>query len=668
MQKIIIISFITLMLSLSLIAQETVVKIDGSKLGKTFEGIGAISGGGATSRLLADYTEESRSQIFDILFKPKFGASIQYLKVEIGGDVNSTDGIEPSVAHTREEFLNPQRAFFERGYQWMILKEAKKRNPGIITDCLAWGVPGWIGDGIFYSQDNADYMVAYLKGFKKYHGIDFDYIGVWNEHEYDTEWIKLFRQTLNRQGLEKVRIVAADGFGWKIAEDASKDKELFDAIFAFGSHYIEKFKINVNPDPALNQEILQYRNYCYDVKNQKTTHSTTPFLLSLNKPLRATEAGPWMGNWSGFNYLAKLFNRSYIEDKITNVQIWNMITAYYDKLPIYNGGLMQAKTPWCGYYEVQPAIWALAHTTQFIEPGWQYVDGGCGYINTGSYVTLFSPDKKDYSIIIETMDTTANDKITFQLSKDFVNKPLCVWKSTVEKEEFVRLPDIKVKNGKISLNLDGKSLYSISTTTGQQKGSFSDIPAQKPFPFPYKTDFENDIIGQAGKYFMDQAGVFEIHNRLDGKGKCLKQVMKQKGIEWQEGIQTTLLTVMGDLEWKDYEVSTDVCLQQNTGSAIIIGRETDPQMGKNPPDAYWFKICPTAWLLYAGNEVLKSGGTKDFEAFKWHNLRMKFVGDEISVILNDKEIVKVNNSKFKQGRAGLGSDFNYVEFDNFEVK
>ena len=34
----------------------------------------------------------------------------------------------------------------QRGYEWFILQEALKRNPGIITYGLSWGVPGWIGE------------------------------------------------------------------------------------------------------------------------------------------------------------------------------------------------------------------------------------------------------------------------------------------------------------------------------------------------------------------------------------------------------------------------------------------------------------------------------------------------------------------------------------------
>ena len=54
-----------------------------------YAGHGALSAG-ASSRLLWDYPEPQRSQILDYLFLPQFGASMAHLKVEIGGDVQST--------------------------------------------------------------------------------------------------------------------------------------------------------------------------------------------------------------------------------------------------------------------------------------------------------------------------------------------------------------------------------------------------------------------------------------------------------------------------------------------------------------------------------------------------------------------------------------------------
>jgi hypothetical protein len=56
------------------------VTIDGAGTGRAFEGIGAVSGGGATSPLLKDYPEPYRSQILDYLFKRFF---LKFLEMPI---------------------------------------------------------------------------------------------------------------------------------------------------------------------------------------------------------------------------------------------------------------------------------------------------------------------------------------------------------------------------------------------------------------------------------------------------------------------------------------------------------------------------------------------------------------------------------------------------------
>jgi galactosylceramidase len=141
---------LTGLLGLTLQAQQ-VVEVDLGSQGPAFDGIGAVSTG-ASSKLLFDYPEPERSAILDWLFLPGYGASLHHLKVEIGGDVNTLTGTEPSIAHTREEFLNPQPEFFQRGSQLWLMKEAKKRI--LISSCGdSMGRPGWIGNGEFFSQE-----------------------------------------------------------------------------------------------------------------------------------------------------------------------------------------------------------------------------------------------------------------------------------------------------------------------------------------------------------------------------------------------------------------------------------------------------------------------------------------------------------------------------------
>ena len=118
-----------------------VIRLHAASPGRVFEGVGAVSAG-ASTRLLPDYPEPLRSQVLDFLFKPKFGAGFQHLKVEIGGGENSTCGSEPSHAVTRAELSDPKA----RGYEFWLMAEARKRNPKIMLEGLPWAFPGWLED------------------------------------------------------------------------------------------------------------------------------------------------------------------------------------------------------------------------------------------------------------------------------------------------------------------------------------------------------------------------------------------------------------------------------------------------------------------------------------------------------------------------------------------
>jgi hypothetical protein len=186
------------------ITAATTVVVDGNAGGRVFDGVGAISGGGGNSRLLFDYPEPQRSQILDYLFKPGVGAAMQILKVEVGGDTNSTSGAEPSHKHTASD-LN-----CNRGYEWWLMEQAKARNPAIKLYALAWGAPGWIGNGTFFSTDMINYYVSFLDCAKASHGLTIDYLGGWNERGFDKTWYENLRSTLNSHGYSNVLVVADD--------------------------------------------------------------------------------------------------------------------------------------------------------------------------------------------------------------------------------------------------------------------------------------------------------------------------------------------------------------------------------------------------------------------------------------------------------------------------
>ena len=101
--------------------------VDGSALSFPLHSIGAQSTAG-TARLLQDYPADQRSDVLDLLFLPNFGASLQHLKVELGGDSQISCGAEASPMRSED----PADDDFNRGYDWWLMKDAKRRNPDIV--------------------------------------------------------------------------------------------------------------------------------------------------------------------------------------------------------------------------------------------------------------------------------------------------------------------------------------------------------------------------------------------------------------------------------------------------------------------------------------------------------------------------------------------------------
>ena len=624
------------------------IPISGADSGRTFDGIGAVSGGGATSVLLKDYVEPQRSQILDYLFKPNFGASLSALYVEIGGDGNSTQGSEPSHMHAKAD------TNFQRGYEWWLLSEAKKRNPNITLDGCAWGCPGWIGNGNFWSQDMCDYYALWLKGLKTTYGLDMDAIGCKNESGVNISWVKMYRTTLNTNGFSKVKIHAFDNW--------PADK------YACSSQFATAAALNSAGDVI----------GCHTTwKVQSTGGVLAPASAKgSGKPIWDTEEHAQIDGIDGATNVVNACNENYIDNRVTKILFWFLVGALYQ----YEGGLgmdmLAATQPWSGNYSLRTGLWGYAHYGQFTKVGWQYLNNACGnFPGGGTHVALKSPNDSDFSIIIETKNVTASQTATFSISGGLpTNKTLCVWRTNAT-AQFVKQSDITPTNGTFSLTIDGNSIYSISTTTGQQKGTVTPaIPASKPFPFPYYENYDHygdpKTWGYLPHYQADIAGVFEIADRPYKTGKCLRQVVAAKPVNW--GGEWIPYSVIGDAGWTDYDVSVDVYFD-NGGWAAVMGRIPGIQ-GKG----YYLKLASTgAWACYAANGTTTAGtslaaGTATIAANQWTNLKLRFSGSTITGFINATQVCSVTNSTYSAGAVGLatgdiGKTRNTALFDNLII-
>jgi len=628
------------------------VELKGDASGRRFDGIGAVSGGGATSVLLKDYPEPQRSQVLDLLFKPKFGASMSAFFVEVPGDGNSTQGSEPSHMHTRDD-VN-----FYRGYEWWLMAEAKKRNPDLSLDGCAWSCPAWVGNGNFWSQDMADYYAAWIKGLKSAHGLDLDAIGCRNEKGVSEDFIKMLHTTLAANGFSKVRVHGFDN--WQ------KDK--FDWV------------AHLATDPQLRAAVGAVGNHT--MANTPTPPAARQLLEQLNIPIWNTEEHVYKQGFDCEISLVQAFNENFLRSGVTKIVNWYLVASVYPIEPYpETPALLIARSPWSGNFSVREVLWGYAHYGQFSQIGWQYLNDACGQLGGGgTFVTLKSPGS-DYSVIVETKAATAVQNVTFKLSGGLSPGKLCVWRSNAT-AQFVRQADITPVDGTFTVALAPSSIYSISTTTGQQKGTFADIPAAKDFPFPYYENFESYAQpaqwGWLPHYTADIDGVFEIADRPDQTGKCLRQVIGQHAQSWAP--EWMPYTILGDEKWKDYEVSADVYLD-NGGWAGVMGRVNHTGTGYGcVPKGYYLRLAVDgSCALFAATQErnadagkqLATGQAANVAGRQWHNVKLQFSGTTITGFVDGVQVLTATDSLYSSGMAGLITgevrERNTALFDNLLI-
>ena len=629
------------------------IVIDGTGGGRVLDGIGAISGGGGNTRLLIDYPEPYRSQVLDYLFKPGYGAALQILKVEIGGDMNSTDGAEASASHTAGD------ENYQRGYEWWLMKQAKARNPAIHLAALCWGAPGWLGGGNFWSQDTIDYIIRWLKHARSDHGLDIEYLGGWNENGYDKAWFKLLKAALVANGLP-TKVVGGDS-EWSVADDMVADSAFNAAVDVVGVHY------NCGGDGA-----------------PADTCDSTATARALGKPLWSSENGSQDLD-SGAPAMVRAMNRGYIDAQTTAYINWPLVAALPPNLPFTTTGLLVADQPWSGHYRIGKSVWVAAHTTQFAQPGWRYIDSASGYLGgarqNGSYVSLRAPGGNDWSMIIETTRATAARPVVIEVKGGLSTAVVHVWHTNLTAsdpaQDFVAGADLTPVGGKITLTLERDHIYSLTTTVGQAKGTTT-IPPPAAFALPYSDDFDAHELGRQASYLADEDGSFEITACGGGRaGHCVRQMAPIPPIYWH-GHAGHPYTLIGDGGWSNYVIESDVLFEQDA-SAELIGRFGSRDYWEiGHIDAYYFKVTSAgAWSILKNSTsgtltTLASGDVAALGTGQWHRLRFVLQDSHLSAAIDGTLVGSASDTSYAFGPAGLAvgagdGGWRNVQFDNLSI-
>ncbi len=643
----------------------TAITVNGDGGGRTFDGVGAVLGGGGTARYLEDYPRAQRRQILDYLFKPHYGAYLQLLKLEIGGDGNSSDGAEPSVQQAK------RKTNCDAGYEFAIASKAAALNPRLKLYGLQWGAPGWVGrHGSLFTRADIRYLLDWL-GCARQHGLTISYLGGWDEQDHGSHggWFRRLRKALDAHGHRHVQIVAGDGIGRDDWEYISSR-----AVSILGAH--------------------NNCGYPTAVKGAQTRCWSAAAARKSGKPLWGSELGGIdSGAQAGCSPCAtaidRAFTREYVDARVTGVLGWPAIESMpAGVLKHENRGLLTADQPWSGSYHVNAMTWAVAQITQFASAptaanpgGWRFVNSASGYLQgnraNGSYVTLLRSTRDQWSTIIEaTGGVTGTQRASFTVTggNGLARKTVHVWSSNFgggggPAQWLVHARDIRPVNGKFTLTIKPGYVYSVTTTTGQGKGTAAG-PRAAGLTLPYRNSLSAGHDEPA--MLAAEDGSFELArcNGPDGATTCAKQTTRHKPVLWVPGPHRHPYAIIGS-DWASYAVKVHVMLP-HSGSAGLIGRYHGVSPAQGSYDGYVFNVSTSGrYTLRLSNggtaadtisgvrqvkpasSVVLAAGRAAFAAAKWHTLALSVSGSTIQASVDGRQVTSVTDATLTDGIPGI---------------
>jgi Glycosyl hydrolase family 59 len=649
-----------------------VITINGARPGPVFQGIGAISGGGGNSRLLIDYPPRYRTQILDYLFLPHFGASLQMLKLEIGGGGFSSDGSEPSVEAVRG------RLDCGAGYEFWLARQALARNPAIKLYGLQWSAPAWVRDGNagLWSRADVGYVIDWLRCARQ-NGLTVSYIGGWNEHFQGTPvqraWFVNLRAALDAAGFTRTQIVAADetpelerhgrwGYSpllvWQtLAADMATDPSFGRAVSVLGAH------------DTCGLPTTGYR--CIMAAGARTLAARTGKSL-WESELGATPATGTNPMLPGPGGLARALNGAYAQAGITGILVWPLIDAIPPGLPHENRGLVQADRPWDGYYYVTPLTWVIAQTTQFTAPGWRYATGADGRLPAGgSYDTLLAPGRSAWSAVAQTSTATAAQEVIIHVTGGLRARLVHVWSTNLRGPgQFTRRGDITPRRGAFATLLQPGYVYTFTTTTGQSRADGHPPPVPAAGPMPVRYTAAPDGAGMATMLAPMEGSFGYVHG-------VLTQTTAGEPVEWQyPGPSPAPYAIIGWNTWRDYTVSARVLLPASgaafppPGAALIARFRGFRKAAASRFGGYELTVrSDGAWQVVANGLTAVTLASGSVAPARTYALSLTTRGTTISAQIDGVHVATVSGRAYRYGPAGLGSLGYYpVRYLSFTVR
>jgi hypothetical protein len=223
----------------------------------------------------------------------------------------------------------------------------------------------------------------------------------------------------------------------------------------------------------------------------------------------------------------------------------------------------------------------------------------------------------------------------------------------------------------VSLFLDVDSLYTLTTLTTGNKGTFSTPPPPAVFPAAHVDDFNACAESAEPPYWSDQNGAFECTQTGDATHSVvMRQMVPLKPVAWGGDIRPHSL--LGSRDMFDVSISIDVRITDANGSAIVGARL---QGTTNSQGVLWSVNATGGWNITQGMSVVQTpnpmmagvlpGG---FGVNTWHTIRLDVNGTKLNLWVDGAPTITNGDVTWAgaSGHTGIGTVqyAHFTEFDN----
>lgn len=681
--------------------------------GLTYKGFGLLSCN-STSDLLMDYKYQT-PKAYQTLLDTMFGGEhplMNHVKVEMGNDGNNSTGADSCTMRTEDE-----EADASRSPGFILAADARKVNPAVKVSVLRWEMPAWVQEA--WNSDKAGrgheamyrwYKETFLDAYEKY-GYLPDYVNP-DKNETgvpDTDFIKWFRnrvQTDNEfpdymteQAVEQyhnMKIVASDEYiSLNIVPAMRKDKEVYDAVDAIGFHYstgtTDSTADYVRMADEDDKEVW-YSEGC-------GSFSYTGYQKNKTEAYGAGTIGGYQSPLAMCDCMVK----SAVYSRKTHYIFQPAIGSFYEGAQYDHKELLSAREPWAGSIHFDESIYLLSHFSKFAKTGWEnetntagiwrYISAASGNDSSGtehlrneqgnpSYMTLASPDRKDFStILVNNSDKTLQYRITLENMDIPSDAALEIWES--ETDRYMEYGgEIKAEDGSYDVTVKPFSIVTVTSLKCRDQEEYTKRLPEETTKYILDTDesgskldYSGDILysddfeyssysedylterGNEPRYMVDQSGAFYVE---DGK---LVQGLEKKISQWQDNEPNT---VVGDYRWMNYKAGVDVYPDESGTAGIVVRQQTGMAYSGS---GYSLQISQDGkWQFKRRGSVLESGSVQASDEGKYR-LSIVARGEKVTAFVDDEEVASYEDSNPEYfGRIKLFCNWKRTAFDNLVVE